>query len=143
MIKKRKISQFIGRQLSRIKAGQSYYMIFIGTVTAISVFSFAFQLNPWIMFMLIPSALFLVLFIGYFMDKSNVVTMDQLKTFEMTHRYLNTADMKNNEFRFLLIETLGEWMKAFQENRPIDLGLLKKKNDKFKEKWNPPEDEKT
>lgn len=137
-MKKIKLSQFIGRQLARLKAGQSYYLIFMGTITALSTFSFAFQLNLWIILMLFPIALISVLFIGYFMDKKDIITIDHQKTIEMTHRYLTTLDFKNNEFRILMMECMFEGFKSLQENKPLNPDILKEKYKKFLNKWNPP-----
>ncbi len=93
-----KISQFIGRQLSRLKAGQTYYMIIISTITALGIVNLAFpEINIFLLILLFPCILFGAYILGYIMDKSNINTMDQLKTLEMAHRYLNTGDFKLNE----------------------------------------------
>lgn len=138
-MKKIKLSQIIGRQLSRLKAGQSYYMIVISTITTLGIVNLAFpEINLLILIFLFPFALFGAYLIGYFLDKSNVVTMDQQKTIEMTHRYLTTADYKNNEFRLLQMETMFEWFKALQENKPPNPDILKERYKEFLKKWNPP-----
>ncbi|KKK94233.1 hypothetical protein LCGC14_2684890, partial [marine sediment metagenome] len=36
-MKKMKMTNFIGRQLSRLKAGQSFYTIIIQTITALGI----------------------------------------------------------------------------------------------------------
>ena len=141
MIKKIKISQFIGKQLSRLKAGQTYYMIVISTITALGIVNIAFpEINTWILIILFPIILFGAFLIGYFMDKSNVVTMDQLKTIEMTHRYLNTSDFKGNEFRISLIKAIFKWMESIQKGEPIDFKEFNIAYDKFVKKWNLPKE---
>ena len=65
--------------------------------------------------------------------------MDQMKTIEMTARYLNTVDYKNNDFRMLMMETWFEWMKSIQEKKPIDPDILKEKYKIFLKKWKQPE----
>lgn len=139
-MEKTKIPYFIGRQLSRLKAGQSYYMIIMTTITALSLMDMAFpDINTIFLIVLFPCILFGAFLIGYFMDKANVVTMDQQKTIEMTHRYLNTSDFKFNDFRMLQMEVFGEWMNSIQQDKPLDLDVLKEKYSKFLKKWKSPE----
>ncbi len=135
-----KISQFIGRQLSRLKAGQTYYMIIISTITALGIVNLAFpEINIFLLILLFPCILFGAYILGYIMDKSNINTMDQLKTLEMAHRYLNTGDFKLNEFHMIQTEVFGEWIKSIQENKPLDLDILKKKYNEFLKKWKSPD----
>jgi len=134
-LKKIKLSEFIGRQLSRIKAGQSYYLIIMSTITALSTFSFAFQLNLWIIFMLFPIGIVCVLFIGYLMDKTDVVTMDQQKTIEMTHRYINTADDKGNDFYIALMKGIFKWMESIQKGKHIVFEDMDNEIKKYRKKW--------
>ena len=110
-----KIAQFIGRQLSRLKLGQTYYMIVVSTVSAFSLVSFAFpDINFLILIFMFPLFLIGAFFVGYLLDKSNVTSMDQMKTIEMTARYLNTVDYKNNDFRILQMKSIFRWMKSIQ-----------------------------
>ena len=74
------------------------------------------------------------------MDKSNVVALDYRKTVEMSARYLNTSDFKNNDFRLLQMEITFEWLKSIQENKPLNFNVLKQKYKSFLKKWNPPKD---
>lgn len=142
-MKKIRISYFIGRQLSRLKAGQTFFMIAVSSMTALGIINIAFpEINTWILILLFPIILFGAYVIGYLMDKSNVIAMDHRKTIEMSYRYLTVLDMKNNEFRLLMMETMFEWFKAFRENKPLDLNILKEKYDKYLKKWNPPTEEK-
>lgn len=138
-MEKYKLSQFIGRQLSRLKAGQMYYSIVVSTISALSLVSLAFPFISILIFIfLFPIILFGAYCIGYLMDKSNIISMDIIKTVEMQNRYLNTADFKNNDFRMLQMETMFEYFKALQENKPPDSDVLKEKYKRFLKKWNPP-----
>lgn len=138
-MKRIKVSQFIGRQLSRLKAGQTYYMIGVSTMTALGIINLAFpRIDTWIIILLFPFLLFGAFIIGYIMDKSNVTTMDYHKSIEMTQRYLTILDHKNNDFRILQMEVLYDWFNSFQENKPVDPDILKEKYDEFLKKWNPP-----
>lgn len=137
------MSQFIGRQLSRLRAGQTYYAIAVSTISALSLVSLAFpSIGLIILIFLFPLILFGAYLIGLFMDKSNITSMDIVKTIEMQARYLNTVDFKNNDFRILQMECIYEWFKALQENKPPDPNILKEKVKKFQKKWSPPKDEK-
>ena len=140
-MKKNKLSEFIGKQLSRLKAGQTYYSIIVSSITAFSLVSFAFpEISIIFIVILFPCVLFCTFIIGYIMDKSNVVALDYRKTVEMSARYLNTSDFKNNDFRILQMEITFEWLKSIQENKPLDFNVLKEKYKNFLKKWNPPKD---
>ncbi|GAG74366.1 unnamed protein product, partial [marine sediment metagenome] len=47
VVKRVKSAHFIGRQLSRLKLGQSYYAIVVSSVSAISLISLAFEITIW------------------------------------------------------------------------------------------------
>lgn len=133
------MSYFIGRQLSRLKLGQAYYSIIVSSITALSLVSLAFpEISIILIITLFPCVLFCTFVIGYFMDKSNIVTTDSIKTVEMTHRYLNVADFKKNDFSILMMKTVFEWIKSIQDNKPMNFDILKEEYDKFLKKWNPP-----
>ena len=142
-MKKNNLSHFIGRQLSRLKAGQSYYSIVMVTITALGIVSMAFPtISIILLVILFPLILFGAYLIGYFLDKSNVVTTDHMKTIEMAYRYLNVSDFKANEFNLVLITVVFKWMNAIQNKEPIDFNELKIEYDKFLKKWKSPEDKK-
>ncbi|MHA1689977.1 MAG: hypothetical protein ACTSUN_11715, partial [Promethearchaeota archaeon] len=117
LIKTVKSAQFIGRQLSRLKLGQSYYSIIVSTLSAISLISLAFQINFWMIVLIFPFILLAAYVIGYFLDVYNINTMDTLKSNEITQRFLTTSDVKNQEFALLQTEILLEALRALQENR--------------------------
>ncbi|KKM92295.1 hypothetical protein LCGC14_1219830 [marine sediment metagenome] len=136
MNKKLKTSQFIGRQLSRMKVGMSYVLLFVSTLTAISVLNIAFpEIETWIVFMLLPVVMFGSIFLGYIMDKSNITATDHMKTLEMTSRYINTADLKSYEFWMVIMKVFFKWMTSIQEGKPLDKDEIKKKYVKFLKKW--------
>ena len=136
-----KISQFIGRQLSRLKAGQSYFMMFMTMLIAVGVLKTAL---PKINFSWLIGLCFVALtgafVLGLTMDKSSIITMDYYKSVEMTQRYLTVLDEKNNDFRMLQMKVMGEWIKALQENRPVNTDILDEEYKKFKKKYSPPEE---
>lgn len=140
-MKKIKITQFIGRQLSRLKAGQTYYMLGINTITALGVLKMALpNIDFWVFAALFPVVLFGAFLIGYFMDIWNIGSMDYNKTVEINYRYLNISDLKTVEFQILMTKTMGEWFKSLQENRPINTDILEKRYQEYLKKWNPPKD---
>jgi len=101
VIKRVKSAHFIGRQLSRLKLGQSYYSIVVSTVSAISLISLAFEISFWMLLLTFPVLLLGTFVIGYFMDIYNINTMDKLKANEIGNRYLTTSDIKSQEFQLL------------------------------------------
>ena len=136
-----KFSQFIGKQLSRLKAGTTYYMIAVSTISALSLLNLAFpDINIWILVAMFPCVLFGAFLIGYYMDKTNIVTMDHRKTIEMTHRYLNTADYKLNDFYMTLMKGFFLWMKSIQNKETIKFEDLEKEFNKYTTKWKQPEE---
>jgi hypothetical protein len=139
VIKRVKSADFLGRQLSRLKIGQSYYSIAVSTVSAISLISLAFEITFWILILAFPLLLFVAFIIGYFMDIYNINTMDILKSNEITHRYLTTNDLKTQEFQLLQTEIIIEAIQAIQENKKLDPKKLLQKYDAYYRKWKSPE----
>ncbi|MCK4383467.1 MAG: hypothetical protein KAW66_09265 [Candidatus Lokiarchaeota archaeon] len=138
VIKRVKSAHFIGRQLSRLKLGQSYYSIVVSTVSAISLISLAFEISFWMLLFTFPVLLFGTFVIGYFMDIYNINTMDKLKANEIGNRYLTTSDIKSQEFQLLQTEIVLEALKAIQEDRQLDPKDLLKKYDLYFRKWKSP-----
>jgi len=138
VIKRVKSAHFIGRQLSRLKLGQSYYSIVVSTVSAISLISLAFEISFWMLLLTFPVLLFGTFVIGYFMDIYNINTMDKLKANEIGNRYLTTSDIKSQEFQLLQTEIVLEALKAIQEDRQLDPKDLLKKYDLYFRKWKSP-----
>jgi hypothetical protein len=138
VVKKVKSAHFIGRQLSRLKLGQSYYAIVVSSVSAISLISLAFEITFWMLILAFPILLLSTFVIGYFMDIYNINTMDKLKANEIGNRYLTTSDMKGQEFQLLQTEIVLEALKAIQEERQLDPKDLLKKYDLYFRKWKSP-----
>ncbi len=138
VVKRVKSAHFIGRQLSRLKMGQSYYSIAVSTVSAISLISLAFEINFWMLILAFPVLLLGTFVIGYFMDIYNINTMDTLKANEIGHRFLTTSDLKSQEFQLLQTEIVLEALKAIQEERQLDPKDLLKKYDLYYRKWKSP-----
>lgn len=138
LIKRVKSALFIGKQLSRLKMGQSYYSIAVSTVSAISLISLAFRISFWMLIIFFPILLLGTFLIGYFMDIYNINTMDKLKADEIGNRYLTTSDLKLQEFQILQTEIFLEALKAIQEDRQLDPKDLLKKYDLYFKKWKSP-----
>lgn len=138
VVKRVKSAHFIGRQLSRLKLGQSYYAIVVSSVSAISLISLAFEITIWLLIFIFPILLLSTFVIGYFMDIYNINTMDKLKANEISNRYLTTSDIKGQEFQLLQTEIVLEALKAIQEERQLDPQNLLKKYDQYFRKWKSP-----
>jgi len=139
-MKKNKISQFIGRQISRLKVGQTYYAMGMYSISAIGILKIAFpQISIWTLMFLVPLMFVGSFFIGYIMDLSNITSLDHRKSLEMSHRYLTTVDNKDNDFRMLELEVKREWLESHRKNETLDPDILKKKYNEFLKKWSPPE----
>ena len=138
VVKRVKSAHFIGRQLSRLKLGQSYYSIVVSSVSAISLISLAFEITFWMLILAFPILLLSTFIIGYFMDIYNINTMDKLKANEIGNRYLTTSDIKSQEFQLLQTEIVLEALKAIQEESRLDPKELLKKYDLYFRKWKSP-----
>ncbi len=138
VVKRVKSAHFIGRQLSRLKLGQSYYSIAVSSVSAISLISLAFEISFWMLIVIFPILLLGTFVIGYFMDIYNINTMDKLKANEIGNRYLTTSDLKSQEFQLLQTEIVLEALKAIQEKKQLDPKDLLKKYDLYFRKWKSP-----
>ena len=140
VLKRVKSAHFIGRQLSRLKLGQSYYSIAVSTVSAISLISLAFEISFWMLILAFPLLLLGAFVVGYFMDIYNINTMDTLKANEIGHRYLTTSDLKSQEFQLLQTEIVLEALKAIQEKKDLDPKDLLRKYELYFRKWKSPYD---
>ncbi len=138
VVKRVRSAHFIGRQLSRLKLGQSYYSIAVSSVSAISLISLAFEISFWMLIVIFPVLLLGTFVIGYFMDIYNINTMDKLKANEIGNRFLTTSDLKSQEFQLLQTEIVLEALKAIQEERQLDPKDLLKKYDLYFRKWKSP-----
>ena len=138
-LKQLKNSQFLGRQLSRVKMGQSYYAILMSTVNAISLISLAFHVDLVVLAILFPALILVALGIGYYMDKYNITVEDALKSSEMVNRFINVGDIKGQEFSMFQTEIVLEALQAMQEGKPVNVAALREKYDQYLKKWKSPD----
>src|SRR6056297_600187 len=135
-IKKIKDSQFVGRQLSRLKMGQSYYSLLMSTITAVMTVKFVYpQIQIELLIAGVPIALLGTLYLGYYLDQHNINSLDVLKSNEMTQRFLNTGDVKRQEFQLLQTELMYEAVKALKNNEDLDVSIIRKKYEDYVNKW--------
>lgn len=143
-ISKKKINaSFIGRQLSRFKLGMSYLTLGMSSITAVMTTKYAYDsISIWlILAVLVPIALVGTIFLGYIMDKMDISTQDQRKSNEMTHRFLLTSDIKNQEFQLLQTKMLLKAMQDLKENKDIDIDALMDEYQHYLDKWKSPDNE--
>ena len=117
---------FIGRQLSRFKLGMSYLTLAMSSITAVMTTKFAYDsISIWIILaVLVPVAFVGTILLGYFLDKLDISTQDQRKSNEMTHRFLLTSDIKNQEFQLLQTKMLLKALQNIKENRDININEI-------------------
>ncbi|MGQ4874205.1 MAG: hypothetical protein ACP6IY_09055 [Promethearchaeia archaeon] len=115
--------------------GQSYYGIIVSTISAISLLKLAFDIDLLLIIVMFPVLLFGAYIIGYYLDVKNIMTMDQLKANEVQQRFLNTANIKTQEFELIMTQVLLEAIQALKEKKPFDPSLLYKKYEEYKKKW--------
>lgn len=139
-MKKIKTAQFVGRQLSRLRAGQTYYVIATTTITALGIVKMAYpRIDTLVLIFLFPIMLLGAFVIGYLMDIWNVTIMDRMKNVEMSQKYVNIQDLKAYEFQLAMMGAFFKWIKSIQDNKPLDLGELEKEYKKFLKRWKPRE----
>ena len=131
-------SSFLGTQLSRLKMGQSYYSILMATVNAIALLSLAFHIQIWWLLALFPVLLIGTYGIGYYMDKHNINSIDSLKSNEMVHRFVNTSDLKTQEFQLLQTRIILESLKAIQDKKEINIDELENQYKAYLARWKSP-----
>ena len=96
VIRRVKSAHFIGRQLSRLKLGQSYYTIAVSTVSAISLISLAFEITFWMLIIFFPILLLGTFIIGYFMDIYNITNNQEGINVEWSHMSNNWDYQQTN-----------------------------------------------
>ena len=100
--KKDKTSEFIGIQLSRFKNGVTYIALIMSMITAGMLFMGQMGWSIGMIILgFIPISILATYFLGYMLDKSGVNTAEKTKDIEMTHRVLNIADTKQQEFHIM------------------------------------------
>jgi hypothetical protein len=138
-LKKFKNSNFLGQQLSRFRMAMSYYAMLISTISAIMLVKTAYPIIQieWII-LVSPIPILITLVIGYILDKHNINTMDSLKSIEMQHRFLNTGDIKAQEFQLMQTQLLLQAIQSMKEGKDVDFSLVKSKYDEYIKKWKSP-----
>ena len=138
-IKKIFSAKFIGQQLSRLRMGQSYYSLFIASINAVMLVKIAYPvIEIEFILAIVPFLLLATVFIGYFLDRHNINSMDTLKSNEMAHRFLNTGDFKNQEFQLLQTKILLEALNSLKEGKKIEFTEIEEKYNTYVKKWKPP-----
>jgi len=135
-VKRIRSSRFLGKQLSRLKMGQSYYAIITSTINAVALVSLAFEVGLMILIFIFPLLIFTTFLVGYYLDVRNINSMDSLKSNEMAHRFLNTGDLKSQEFQLMQTKIIIE---AIIKGKQFDVNKLKSKYEEYVNKWKPPE----
>ncbi len=131
--------KFIGQQLSRLRMGQSYYSLFIASINAVMLVKIAYpMIEVEIIIGIVPFLLLATVFLGYFLDRHNINSMDTLKSNEMAHRFLNTGDFKNQEFQLLQTKILLEALNSLKEGKKIEFTEIEEKYNTYVKKWKPP-----
>ena len=132
-------SKFLGQQLSRLRMGQSYYSLFIASINAVMLVKIAYPvIEVEFVIAIVPFLLLATVFIGYFLDRHNINSMDTLKSNEMAHRFLNTGDLKNQEFQMLQTKILLEAMNSLKDGKNIEFAEIEEKYNNYVKKWKPP-----
>jgi len=132
-------SKFIGQQLSRLRMGQSYYSLFIASINAVMLVKIAYpMIEVEIILIIVPFLLLCTVFLGYFLDRHNINSLDTLKSNEMAHRFLNTGDIKNQEFQLLQTKILLEALNSLKDDKKIEFTEIEEKYNTYVKKWKPP-----
>lgn len=132
-------SKFIGQQLSRLRMGQSYYSLFIASINAVMLVKIAYPvIEIKFILVIVPFLLLATVFIGYFLDRHNINSQDSLKSNEMTHRFLNTGDYKNQEFQLMQTKILLEALNSLKEGKKVEFAEIEEQYNKYVKKWKSP-----
>ena len=80
-------------------------------------------------------------FIGYYLDVRNINSMDALKSNEMAHRFLNTGDLKNQEFQLLVAsKTIESIVNAIKNGDDFKAEDLMDTYNEYRKKWSSPQE---
>ena len=133
-------STFIGRQLSRFKLGMSYLTLAMSSITAVMVTKEVYSTIEieLILAILLPIALVGTIFLGYFLDRLDISTQDQIKSNEMANRFLLTSDVKSQEFQLLQTQILLQALQALKDRQDIDIEKLMGSYQDYLAKWKSP-----
>ncbi|WP_457558986.1 hypothetical protein [Candidatus Harpocratesius sp.] len=119
----------------------SYLTLGMSSITAVMTTKYAYDsLSIWlILAVLVPVALIGTILLGYFLDKLDISTQDQRKSNEMTHRFLLTSDIKNQEFQLLQTKILLMALQNIKDKKDIDIQRLMDEYTIYLDKWKSPE----
>lgn len=137
-LKKIFTSEFLGKQVSRLKQAQNYYSLIMSSVSTLSLLRLAFtgDIPFTIIVLIIPTSLIATYFIGYYLDVKNVLSIDTLKTNEINQRFLNTTDIKTQEFQIINTITLLKGLKQLNTDGNININTLLEEFREYYDKWN-------
>lgn len=117
--------KWIGRQLSRIKAGQLYIMIILTAINALSLISLSFQIKAaWTMIFL-PILILVTLLVGYLLDHAGIFSEDSNKSIEMTYRFLTIGERRNFDFLKTMAKAIA----------PDKADIIDKEYDNYIKRW--------
>lgn len=132
--------RFIGRTLARFKMGMAYYAVAMSSVTAVMTFKTAFpSIDFWYIFPIVPVFIIGAVLLGYYLDTSNISTIDTRKTNETTHRFLLTSDVKAQEFQILQTQVILQALSDLNNKKDIDVDLINQKYVEYIQKWKQPD----
>jgi hypothetical protein len=94
-----KVSKWIGRQSARLKQGVLYFTIITQIINVISLLKLAFDMDIFGMIALVPFLIIGTWFIGWLLDRMNIVSEDLRKNTEMAARIWSDADEKTTQFQ--------------------------------------------
>ena len=87
---------------------------------------------------IVPFLLLATLFVGYYLDRHNINSIDTLKSNERAHRFLNTGDLKNQEFQMLQTRILLEALNSLKDGKKVEFTEIEKKYNIYVKKWKSP-----
>jgi hypothetical protein len=64
--------------------------------------------------------------------------MDSMKSIEMTHRFLNTGDIKAQEFQMIQTQMMLKALQAMKEGKEFNPAELEDKYNAYLKKWTSP-----
>lgn len=133
-------AEFIGIQLSRFRNALVYLMMMTSLTSTIALVKLALpalEFETVIIAFGIP-IIIITYIIGYYADKTNIITSDALKTNELGQRYLNTSDRKTQEFQIIQTKIIIESINSLTQNKKIDLKKkLQNELEIYVKKWSP------
>ena len=119
------MTAWLGRQLSRTKAAQGYLGIILLAINAISLVSMAFGIRARYSLAALPALLLITMVLGWYMDRTGLVSNDLVKGMNMQYRFMNTGEYRLFEFWLALV-------KIMKPDKTEEMELMFKE---FSQKW--------